>query len=181
MTRSGFARAGLTTVLLPSGFRCRGTIPGIDVLAARGLLDNDVANAAIRLGDKSWLGAADDKDIAEELQLYVDALVVGFPREALDPGADPDTGEWLPVDLTRADLETMDQRDRDLLEDLCLHRRTAADITTLSEVVLGISDAEVPDDDIARLERFRVDGHGVAGHANGAGVGLSPVGVAGDG
>lgn len=181
---SGFATAGLTTVLLPSGYRVRGTVPGLDLLVRRGLVDDRVLAAVVRLADPKWVEAAPEQEAAGNLRTWVDVLVAGFPREAQDPGADPETGEWKPVGLAVADLPNMDQRDRDLLEDLVMHRRTADEVTAAAQAALAATTGtETPDGEVEAvidgLAEFRDDLGGAAGGAHGAGLGDPAVGAPG--
>lgn len=170
---SAFASAGLTEVLLPSGFRVRGVIPGLTVLAQRGLLDDRVAAAAQRLADKAWLKDAEPSAFERDLRTYVDALVAGFAREALDPGA----AEWAPTNLGVADLPNIDQRDRDLLEELVMHRKTADEVTALAQAAIdAVAVQEVPDE-LDRLVDFRDEPGSAARGEDGAGV-LDPALVA---
>jgi hypothetical protein len=160
--RSGFATAGQATVLLPSGYRVRGVIPGLDILAARGLLDARVLAAAMRLNDRGQLDTQpftpkDEKD----LQAYTDALVAGFPVEALDPG--DETGEWKPTSLTIENVRTMDQRDRALLEDLVLHLKTPDEVTAAAQRALDAVDSEEGPSELDRMAEFRDERRGDAG------------------
>ena len=177
MNESGFANAGLTTVLLPSGYRGRGVVPGLGILAERGLLDIRVRQAALRLAKPEWLAepeAAQERD----LRAYVDALVAGFPREAQDPGPG---GDWKPVVLGIPDLDRIDQRDRGLLESLVMHVLTADEVTARAEAALAIRDPEEVPSELDRLAEFRDGSGGPAGGQDGASLGEPALDPDGDG
>ncbi len=176
---SGFATAGLTTVLLPSGYRVRGVIPGLAELVRSGLVDDRVRVAVIRLTDDKWLKAASEDAQEENLRVYVDALVAGFCREALDPGDDPEAGEWKPLELSVDDLAGMDQRDRDRLEDLVMRVFTAEQITTAVEA--GDYAMREVGSSLDALAEFRDQLDGAAGSGDGEGVDDTSVLVAGGG
>lgn len=168
MTQSGFANAGLTAVLLPSGFHVRGVIPGLDLLATRGLLDGRVLASVIKLADPKWLAQAEPIDQERDLRAYVDALVAGFPVDAQDPVS----GEWEPVRLTVEGLVGLDQRDRVLLEDLVMRIRTVDEVSAIAESVIAgapMPGKEEPGD-LDRLADFRADAGGAEDSGNGKGV-----------
>ena len=162
MTQSGFAHAGLTDVLLPSGYRVRGVIPDLYRLAQLGLLDGRVLAAATRLADEAWLDTSTPAEQERDIRAYVDAMIAAAAREALDPGADPATGEWKPTGLTAANLDGLDPRDRALLEDLVLHVRTAAEVSALSEQVIWGIEPTKEAGELDRLAGFRGEPRGAA-------------------
>lgn len=163
-------------VLLPSGYRARGVIPGFTALARRGLLDQRVQAAVVALAPRDAVSEQED----DEASLYtgLDALVAGFLRETLDPGDDPETGEWKWARLTLDDLDNIDQRDRQVLQMLVLRLRTAADIT--AEVERGEYDPEGAGD-LDSLAEFRDDADSPADRGDGEGVEPAPVGAAAGG
>ena len=164
---SGFGNAGLVSVLLPSGYRVRGVIPGLADLAKRGLLDTRAQQAVMRLAASRYISEAPD-EAESDLQAMADSYVAGFPREAQDPGDD----EWKPVSLTVEDLPNLDQRDRAQLEMLVLRMSTAEAITARS-----LAGEEGPGDD--DLAEFRDGSDSVAGGDDGEGVEREAVGAAG--
>lgn len=159
-------------MLLPSGYRVRGVIPGLPELARLGLLERRVIAATLRLADPKWLTQAPEDEQELALGDLLDAKVAGFPREALDPGADPETGEWKAVHLTVADLPNMDQRDRALLGELIMHIWTADQIT--EAVLRGDYTLEGQVSPLDGLATFRDDGAGPAGGPDGTGVAGAP-------
>lgn len=174
MQESAFGTAGLTEVLLPSGYRVRGIIPGLPSLARRGLLDTRVQQAVVRIAAEEHTTTASDD--TTDWQTTADAFVAGFPREALDPGEDSETGEWKPATLTVDDLDTMDQRDRQALQALVLRMSTAEEITAASE-----TGDEEDTGELDRLAEFRDDADGAAHRDDGEGVGPASVDTAAGG
>lgn len=178
---SSFGQAGLVTVLLPSGYRLRGAIPSLAELAYRGLIDGRIQAAVARLASDKWLAGSKPAEQDERIQVYVDALVAGFPREALDPGGDPEAGPWLPTSLVVEDLWKLDSRDRDRLEDLVMRVLTADEIT--AGVLRG--DYELPGgagkeqaSALDRLAEFRSDSDGTADSGDGADLARAPIAAA---
>jgi hypothetical protein len=165
---SGFASAGLVEVLLPSGYRVRGVLPGFAELARRGLLDRRVVAAAMRLADPSWLRAATEDEQETSLREVVDAKVAGFPLEAQDPGDET----WKPVHLSIADLATMDQRDRERLEELVMRIHSAESITAAVE--RGDFGLREQASDLDSLAEFRDGPDGAADSGYREGVGHTP-------
>jgi len=178
--QSSFRTAGLTEVLLPSGYRVRGVVPGLAGLAKRGLLDTRAQAAVVRLAAREFLEQAvepQDDDI-DDWQVAIDAFVAGFLREALDPGEDPETGTWKPTNLQPEELENIDQRDRTLLQMLVLRIQTAEDIT--ASVKRGDWKLEGPGV-LDSLADFRDQRRGAADRDDGKDVGREAVGLAAGG
>lgn len=169
--QNGFATAGLTAVLLPSGYRVRGVVPSFQELARAGLLDIRVLAAAARLADAEWLKASTDDAKEDNLRAVIDAKVAAFPRQALDPGSDT----WQPVHLTVDDLPNIDQRDRDRLEELVMRVFTAEQITAAVE--RGDFDLAGQASALDSLAEFRGDDGGPPDSDHGPVVAGAPVGA----
>jgi hypothetical protein len=155
------------TVLLPSGYRVRGVVPGLAELAKRGLLDTRAQQAVLRLAASRFVEETTDAESAD-WQVAVDAYVAGFPREAQDPGSD----EWKPAPLTIDDLANLDQRDRHLLQLLVLRIYTPEQIT--AQVEAGEWDME-ESGDLDSLAEFRDEPDGAAGRPDGEDVADPPI------
>jgi len=145
----------VTSVLLPSGYRVRGVIPDAYRLAELGLLDTRVLAAAARLADEDWLDSSTPDEQERDIRAYVDAMIAAAAQEALDPGDDPVMGTWKATGLTASNLDGLDPRDRPLLEDLVIHKRTAAAITALSEALIAGLEPDEEADELDRLAEFR--------------------------
>lgn len=174
---SGFGTAGYTTVLLPSGYRVRGIVPSLAILAERDLLTREVVSAAASLAAIKHREQIDDPRTEQDLRVWVDALVMGFAHEAQDPGADEETGEWKPVRLTS--VAGLDQRDRMLLESLVLHQMTADEVTAASRAAMDATEREEGPSVMERLVAFRDVRRGAAPDDDGSDVARAPVDVAG--
>lgn len=175
---SGFGQAGLTTVLLPSGYRVRGVIPGLAALAQAGRIDRRVLVAVARLGTQRWWTEPAETSEAQEDEAvddWLDAAIAGYCREAIDPPGDL-LGEWKLVRLTAADVRTMDQRDRLWLAFLVLRLRTAEEVTAAIEA--GLVDPEEAPGEIDRLAGFRDDRRGPVAGTDGESVVDAPIGAA---
>jgi len=132
-----------------------------------------VQAAAVKLVDREYQQQQTERDPAAEAsawQITIDAYVAGFPREALDPGNDPETGEWKPISIDS--VEDIDQRDRAMLEMLILRLRTAEDIT--ASVERGDYDVEAPGE-LDSLAEFRDDGRGIPDSDDSEDVGPAPI------
>ena len=158
-------------VPLPSGYRVRGVIPGLAALAARDLLDTRAKQAVLRLAASRYVTET-EPETTDDWQTAIDAFVAGFPREALDPGAE----EWLPVSLAVEDLPNLDQRDRHVLQLLVLRVSTPEDIEEAVEA--GEWQVAEEDGELDKLAEFRDESGGAADSGDGESVEPAPVGAA---
>lgn len=166
---------GLTEVLLPSGWRVRGLLPGVGELIRRDLLPGDLIEVALRRADPEWLvDALTDPGRQEKLRRHMAILVTAYPTEQWDPEAQA----WVPLRLTDADISspgrpgTLDPDDVDALE-LLVRRMVPA--SALSE---GSADwirehGEVPAGTIPDWSEFRGQPSSRAPGADGAEVDAS--------
>ena len=133
--------AGVKEVLLPSGYRLRGVIQSGRSLARRGKLPAHLFEAAEHLGDREWSEDPEHRALVLE---YVRLLIASFPRESMAPGSDT----WKSMTMTPDDIETMDDLDVDLLEDLVLHLKTPEEVTVASEKILKLEAEEAGDEQL---------------------------------
>jgi hypothetical protein len=140
--------AGLTTVLLPSGFQARGTMPSPTEIVRRKIVPWQLRQAIVGLMGKTMgeLTELEHAQLVEGRRYQVSAFV----REMAPPGS----AEFEPIQLTVDELSRMPPGDVEALDDLIMGIATAAMITARSRVALGELDKESAE----RIEQEEAEG-----------------------